>query len=159
MSALNLVLESIYWILPAYIANAVPVILGGGVPLDFGKNFLDGKRIFGDGKTIKGFGVGVIIGTLVGVLQGRAELGFLISVGALCGDLAGSFLKRRMNMESGEGLPVVDQLGFVVFAILFGSLIEIPTLDKIAVILTISFILHYGANYIAHKLKLKKVPW
>ncbi|MFH0818351.1 MAG: CDP-archaeol synthase, partial [Candidatus Micrarchaeota archaeon] len=62
------VLKLIILISPAYVANASPVILGGGPPIDFGKNFYDKKRILGDGKTWRGFFMGVFSGTLVGVL-------------------------------------------------------------------------------------------
>ncbi|MFH1470329.1 MAG: CDP-archaeol synthase, partial [Candidatus Micrarchaeota archaeon] len=47
-------LEVIILVLPAYVANASPVILGGGTPVDFGRLFYDKKRILGDGKTWKG---------------------------------------------------------------------------------------------------------
>jgi CDP-2,3-bis-(O-geranylgeranyl)-sn-glycerol synthase len=54
----------IYWIsfiMPAYLTNAGMLIWGAGggdhgkVPMDFGKNFKDGRRLFGDGKTWRGF--------------------------------------------------------------------------------------------------------
>ncbi|MDK2383642.1 MAG: CDP-archaeol synthase, partial [Candidatus Korarchaeota archaeon] len=67
-----LILKSLWYILPAYMANMSPVIFGGGRPLDMGKKFLDGRRILGDHKTIKGFASGILIGTLVGCLQGRS---------------------------------------------------------------------------------------
>jgi len=39
--------EAIWFFLPAYFANATPVVLGGGTPIDLGRNFLDGRRILG----------------------------------------------------------------------------------------------------------------
>jgi CDP-2,3-bis-(O-geranylgeranyl)-sn-glycerol synthase len=45
--------------------------------------------------------------------------GFLLSLGALFGDLFGAFLKRRMGFAPGELLPVVDQIDFIIGAILF----------------------------------------
>ena len=40
------------WImLPAYVPNPVAALLGGGTPIDLRKNYSDGNRIFGDGKT------------------------------------------------------------------------------------------------------------
>ncbi|HIH23083.1 TPA: CDP-archaeol synthase, partial [Candidatus Micrarchaeota archaeon] len=62
------ILQLILFILPAYVANAVPVLLGGGAYLDLGKNWNDGGRIFGDGKTIRGFISGVVAGMLVGIV-------------------------------------------------------------------------------------------
>ena len=48
-------LLSAFWImLPAYLPNPVAAIFGGGTPIDLGKNFSDGKRVLGDGKTYRG---------------------------------------------------------------------------------------------------------
>ncbi|MDD1705711.1 MAG: CDP-archaeol synthase, partial [Methanoregulaceae archaeon] len=44
--------------MPAYVPNPVAAFLGGGRPIDGGNNFRDGRRIFGDGKTWRGFGAG-----------------------------------------------------------------------------------------------------
>ncbi|GAH00840.1 unnamed protein product, partial [marine sediment metagenome] len=41
-------------VFPAYLTNAGMVLIGGGKPVDGGKNFIDGRRIFGPGKTWKG---------------------------------------------------------------------------------------------------------
>ncbi|MHA1384700.1 MAG: CDP-2,3-bis-(O-geranylgeranyl)-sn-glycerol synthase [Candidatus Helarchaeota archaeon] len=51
---------------PAYIANAGMAIVGGGKPIDGGKTIF-GERIFGDGKTIRGFVGGFVIGTIGGL--------------------------------------------------------------------------------------------
>lgn len=55
--------------LPAFIANAgmtfTGVWGGQGRPIDGGRNFLDGKRLFGKGKTWKGLIGGIIIGSTV----------------------------------------------------------------------------------------------
>ncbi|MHC1590729.1 MAG: CDP-2,3-bis-(O-geranylgeranyl)-sn-glycerol synthase [Candidatus Helarchaeales archaeon] len=54
---------------PAFVANAGMTIAGTikrtSHPIDFGKNFIDGQRLFGEGKTIEGFVGGIIIGILV----------------------------------------------------------------------------------------------
>ena len=52
--------------LPAYLPNNCAVIFGGGMPLDFGKDYGDGRRILGDGKTFRG----TIGGTMSGILAG-----------------------------------------------------------------------------------------
>ena len=53
---------------PAFIANAGMTIAGtmgkNNRPLDFEKKFIDGEPIFGEGKTIKGFFGGIIIGII-----------------------------------------------------------------------------------------------
>ena len=63
-----LIVEALKFIFPAYCANAVPVIAGGGTPMDFGKNFFDGKPILGKNKTFQGFFSGLIIGTTAGLV-------------------------------------------------------------------------------------------
>ena len=64
-----LIFNIIWFILPPYIANMAPVIWGGGPPLDGGRPFFDGKRILGNAKTIRGTFVGILAGTIVGLLQ------------------------------------------------------------------------------------------
>jgi len=56
-----LLIFSLLFIVPAYLANAGMVLIGGGKPIDGGKNFIDGRRIFGPGKTWKGFIRGPIL--------------------------------------------------------------------------------------------------
>ena len=60
---------SVYYIIPAYVANGFAVVTGGGRPIDLGRKFSDKRRILGDGKTIRGFTGGLIIGFSAGLLQ------------------------------------------------------------------------------------------
>ena len=55
---------SMLFIGPAYIANAMMVFTSDGKPLDGGKNFIDGKRLFGKTKTRGGFIGGCLFGFL-----------------------------------------------------------------------------------------------
>ena len=48
-------IQGIILFIPAFISNPGAVITGGKGKMDFGRNFFDGRRIFGDGKTISGF--------------------------------------------------------------------------------------------------------
>jgi len=168
---LKVVLKCLWFILPAYIANATPVvishIIGGGTPIDRGKNFIDGKRILGDGKTIEGFIGGVLVGTLFGIIQalvinnyGIIVQALLLSLGAMVGDLFGSFIKRRLGLARGAPAPLLDQLDFLLGAIAFVLLggITIPK-SYILTLIVITPLLHVGTNYLAYKAGLKKVPW
>lgn len=160
------ILYPIIYIFPAYAANGAPVLFGGGAPLDFKKKFM-GKRIFGDNKTIKGtasaFVAGIAAGGIESLIFSMHYL-FLISImlalGAICGDLVGSFIKRRIDMKSGASLPIMDQFGFMIFALLFAiGLGNLPTLYGFITIIVITGILHPLTNIGANKLKLKSVPW
>jgi CDP-2,3-bis-(O-geranylgeranyl)-sn-glycerol synthase len=164
---IDIIASAIWFILPAYFANAAPVVLGGGPPLDMGKKFSDGRRILGDGKTARGFMGGLIVGTIIGLLQGIAEaplgehllLGFLLALGALLGDLASSFIKRRLSIERGGAAPGLDQLGFVVFALILASPVNVITWQEIAVLLIITPPIHLATNFIGYKLGLKSRPY
>ena len=54
------VFKALYYIFPAYCANGAPVLFGGGKPIDLGKNFPDGRPIFGSHKTYRGFILGEV---------------------------------------------------------------------------------------------------
>lgn len=160
MEILSLVITAIWFILPAYFANATPVIFGkifkGRFPIDFNKKFTDKQPILGPGKTWPGFFGGLIIGTTVGALQGVLLIGFLLSLGALLGDLVKSFFKRRLKVARGKSLPIADQLDFVIGALLLVSIVQVPSLATIIIVLILTPLIHLGANTIAYLLKLKK---
>ncbi|MDH5438822.1 MAG: CDP-2,3-bis-(O-geranylgeranyl)-sn-glycerol synthase [Candidatus Bathyarchaeota archaeon] len=167
------VAHALCFILPAYCANAAPVIFGGGTPIDFGKTFLDGKPIFGSHKTVRGFFAGLIVGTLVGFVQNAAVqfnvlfgfqfsvlLGFVLSLGALVGDLFDSFIKRRLGFPPGSLFIIADQLDFVVGALLFSFLVPpLPDLHIILIILIITPPIHLVTNFLAFRLGVKSTPW
>ena len=58
----EVILQALWIILPAYVANASALLIGGGTPIDFGKKWKDGRRIFGDGKTWRGLISGAFLG-------------------------------------------------------------------------------------------------
>ncbi len=163
---------ALYYIFPAYCANGAPVLFGGGCPIDRGKKFLDGKPIFGAHKTFRGFFAGILIGTLVGWAQealapnaglpaGSLVQGFVMSLGALTGDLIGSFIKRRLDLKPGAPLPVSDQLDFVLAALLFVAAIGAPWLTsaRVLIIILLTAPIHLLINAAAYLLHLKKTPW
>jgi CDP-2,3-bis-(O-geranylgeranyl)-sn-glycerol synthase len=169
--------QVLLFILPAYIANATPVIFGGGMPIDFRRKFTDGERILGDGKTWRGLLAGLFFGTLTGIVESQLcssamlqgalcmnflVLGFVLSLGAMLGDLAGSFIKRRMRIKRGQPSLILDQLSFLLFAILFSvpfAPAGLFTLDSLLFLVVLTYLLHVITNIFANRLGLKKVPW
>ncbi len=162
---------ALWFIFSAYCANAAPVIFGGGKPIDFGKKFFDGKPFFGSHKTFRGFLSGIIVGTLVGVAQTiiyeqvlfeygsqfqySILLGFMMSLGALTGDLVESFIKRRIGRSPGSSLPVADQIDFILGAFLFSILVSPPSLLSAFIILLVTIPIHLLTNLGAALLKMK----
>ena len=152
--------ETIYIFLPAYLANATPVLLGGGGPLDGGRTWRDGEPILGDHKTVRGTLSGIAAGILTGLLQGAPLRGVLLAVGAIGGDLIVSFIKRRLKIKPGALLPLADQMDFIVLAVILLSLFQpLPTWDRIIAILVATLPIHYLTNVLAWLLKLKSNPW
>lgn len=166
MQILELIIKAFEFIFPAYCANALPVLAGGGLPLDFGKNFIDGKPIFGKNKTFMGFFIGLIVGTSVGFVEAvflgySLIFGFLLALGALLGDLAGAFTKRRLGLAPGALLPVVDQVDFVVGALVFSFPVSLQflTWQLLVAVFVITPPIHVLTNFVAYKLGLKSNPW
>ena len=153
--------------LPAMVANGVPVILKGKRPIDMGKNWFDGRRILGDGKTWEGLVAGVTAGLVVGALEWvlideRSYIlyGLVGGLGAMMGDILGSFIKRRMGIPRGEPLPIIDQLDFYFGATLLLYLVGVEMSIMIVTVLAIIiYFLHRITNHVAYRLGLKRVPW
>ncbi len=165
MDIVLLIVAALKFVFPAYCANGTPVLAGGGTKMDFGKNFVDGKRIFGNNKTFRGFFFGWAIGMLVGSIEYVVFPGFpvlfivLTPLGALLGDLAGAFLKRRLGIAPGGLLPIVDQIDFVVGALVFALPLMIVYWQLAVTVLLITPPIHLFTNFVAYKMKLKRNPW
>ena len=178
MDFLSLFFRPVLYILPSYFANAVPVLLGGGAPIDGGRKMGDGQRLFGDGKTVRGFFSGVAAGTLVGALEGIALAGgqydlyggsaaayvlagFLLGLGTMLGDLAGSFIKRRQKIARGKPSLALDQLMFLLFALALSYPVAsgLLSLEAVLFLAVLTYFVHVLANILAHQLGLKSVPW
>jgi CDP-2,3-bis-(O-geranylgeranyl)-sn-glycerol synthase len=139
--------------------------------MDFGKRFLDGKLFLGSHKTWRGFFAGLIVGTLVGLVQTiiyeqflfeygtqfsySIFLGFVLSLGALTGDIIESFIKRRLNHSPGSSLPVADQIDFILGAFLFSIPVSPPSLPAALIILLITIPIHLLTNLGAALLNMK----
>lgn len=165
--------------MPAYVPNPVAAAFGGGMPIDRGMILSDGKRLFGDGKTYRGFITGVAVGILIGLLEiwARGYYGWdvlpeltvsavvLLSTGALLGDLGKSYFKRRIGKDRGEKWLIADQYDLVAGAFLmviffdFSWFVNVMTLPILLVILVVTPLLHKSVNVIGYIIGVKKVPW
>jgi CDP-2,3-bis-(O-geranylgeranyl)-sn-glycerol synthase len=173
----SIIFQAMYLFLPAYVSNMAPVIFSKinlfPQPVDGGKK-LWGMRIFGANKTWGGLIIAILIGTFVFYLQQRGgnnsfalldyntmplTFGLLMASGAILGDLAKSFIKRRLHKKSGAQWFPVDQLDYVMGAFIFISPIYIPPVKAIIALFIIAPFLHYAMNYLAFLLRLKRVKW
>ena len=157
--------SALYIILPIYCANGAPVLFGGGRPIDAGKSLSDGQRILGDHKTIRGFASGLMAGIVVGAFESvflspsLLLIAILASLGALLGDLAGAFLKRRLKIRPGASVPGLDQLDFVIGAILLVSTVSNLTTGTVLILILVTPPIHFLTNLGAYVLGLKSTYW
>ncbi len=172
---LVIMMQAVWLMIPAYISNPMAVVLGGGKPIDFGRNWIDGQRILGDGKTIRGLIGGTLCGIIAGFVQIQVSPAFLpvppltavisLSFGALFGDIVKSFFKRRIGFARGAHLLLVDQLDFVIGAWVLTYIFEREwfiqnfTVTIMITILVLTPIFHRLTNIFGYHIKLKKEPW
>src|SRR4029077_14976339 len=162
--SLGIFLDAALFIGPSYVANAAPLLFGGGNPLDGGKNFLDGQRIFGAHKTVRGLFAGIIAGSVIGFAESPVDNrlllgGFVIALGTVLGDLLGAFFKRRVRIEPGSPLPIVDQLDFVFGGLILGNLVFPLSWVSILIVVLVTPPIHLGTNYGAYLLGIKRTRW
>jgi CDP-2,3-bis-(O-geranylgeranyl)-sn-glycerol synthase len=182
MDAVSCIITMIWLMMPANLSNPAATIVvaltGTGKPIDQGK-YLGRQRIFGDGKTYKGFFFGIFFGIIVAFIQNLINMKLFnnslpaftiislitLPMGALLGDLAASFFKRRFGMKRGQAFPLIDQLDFV-----FGSwaltyffatdwFINNFSFCTILSALLLIPVFHLLFNFFGYKLGVKKEPW
>lgn len=168
--------------LPAMIANMMPVFTRNvsflNIPVDFNKTW-HAKPIFGSHKTYRGFFFGILGAILVAYAQSKLYIypafqkisffnysttsflliGFLIGFGVLFGDLVKSFFKRRVNVKPGDKFFPWDQLDLVIGALVFISIIKIPSWQMIVFYLIVGPVLHIFFNHLGYWLGIQKVKW
>jgi CDP-2,3-bis-(O-geranylgeranyl)-sn-glycerol synthase len=87
------------------------------------------------------------------------ERSFLISLGALSGDLIGAFIKRRLKFPPGFPLPLMDQLDFILGALLFSYPIYGFNSNAAFIVLLLTPPIHLATNTVAYVLRLKNTAW
>jgi len=181
MEPVAAVVTALWAMLPAYVPNNAAVLAGGGRPIDGGRTMGE-RRLLGDGKTWRGTAVGTLAGVALalglnavntpasdafGVVLPQFSLlaAVGLALGAMCGDIGASFLKRRSGRERGAPFPGVDQLDFVVGALGLSTLLDFAwvsewfTLPVLAVVLVVTPLLHVLTNVLAYYLGVKDEPW
>jgi CDP-2,3-bis-(O-geranylgeranyl)-sn-glycerol synthase len=184
----EVVIPALWFMIPAYVANPSAVLFGGGRPMDSGKSLSDGKRVFGDGKTWRGFIGGVFAGIFIGlVLHGLAHFLYievlifdpwfpnalfiisLLALGSMTGDLVGSFVKRRLDFKRGSKTPFIDIYSFLLITFLILLVFQWnwtvahyfynEYIIGFITVMVATPLLHRGVNIIGHRMGRKDVPW
>lgn len=140
-------LELLQLLLLIIIANGTPILIRVllnnkyDFPIDCGKHFVDARRVLGDSKTWRGALGACVVTPVCAWLMGYApETGLLIATYAVIGDLASSFIKRRLGMQSSAMAPLLDQVPESLFpAVMMKATFGLDILSLI--LLTVAFII------------------
>ena len=146
--------------------------------VDFGKKF-QGQPVFGSHKSWRGVIFGIILGISVAGFQfwlyrfpsirnislldyheiNILVFGFLISAGAIFGDLLSAFVKRRLKLAPGTKFLPFDQTNYVIGAALF--LTPVFKIDILVWInlFVLTFLLHIIFNRLGYLLKIHRAKW
>lgn len=166
---------SFYLFAPAYIANSTPILLLL-IPAIRRHNRPIWESKLGHHKTWAGLIGGTIAAILTSIVQFGVRdsslvsdiallystlphsilVGFLLGFGALGGDAAKSFFKRRLGIHPGEPLPVIDGIDYVLGSLILLSPLYIPPVTDIIILLLISPVLNLIANTFSYTLGWKK---
>lgn len=180
------ILLAVWFLLPAALANASPIVAAKvpglrqwKAPLDNGKTW-QGHRLLGPHKTWRGIIVGIIVATVTIAVQqllytstewgrwiaGSVDyaalpillLGPLFAIGALGGDAIESFFKRTRGIRSGKPWFPFDQLDYIIGAVLMSLFFVLLEPVQYLWIFVVWFILHVIVSYIGYRIGLKKAP-
>lgn len=172
------IVAAVWLILPAYAANGLAPLFRGKHPMDGGRK-LEKHFILGPGKTWEGFIGGTVVAIIIAIIMQvaqpylpwgisavplniipmTAQLGFLLGFGAMAGDAGGSFIKRRFDIGRGKPAPLLDQLDFLVGAMIFAMILVNIEIGWWIILLIMTPIIHWISCIIGFIFKVKKTPY
>lgn len=99
------------------LANGAPILArvflkeNFSAPLDLGHKLPDRRRVFGDSKTWRGVISACVVTSMGAWILGYSfDTGLLVAVYAVLGDLASSFIKRRLGKPVSSMALFLDQV-------------------------------------------------
>jgi CDP-2,3-bis-(O-geranylgeranyl)-sn-glycerol synthase len=181
-----LLLSAAWFIAPAMVSNMMPVVASKyewlralDRPIDHKRTF-NGRRIFGNHKTYRGYVVGVSFAILTALLQYALAdryaffrdlelldamtkstyivLGFMLGFGELTGDAIKSFFKRQFDIKPGQSWFPYDQLDYIVGALIFALPFGHLLIVEYAAVFAVGFGLHLITTAIGYVTGFRDAP-
>ena len=148
------------------VANAMPIVgkdvlgLRYAVPLDGRLNFVDGQRLFGRAKTLRGIFLALVVTAIISPIVGIAwKIGLLIAAAAMIGDLLSSFLKRRVGLPESSMAVGLDQIPESLFPMVVCPFFFPLTAVDIACVVIAFFLGELVLSRLLHKLHMRDEPY
>lgn len=177
-------LSVVYFYLPGAVANIganiarfIPFFAKMDAPIDGGFTW-KGHRLVGEHKTWGGYWSGIFFGMTFGVLKvivldkywpgnlflqsdlvSGMFLMFLLSFGALTGDILKSVVKRLLNIPPHSAWIPFDEIDHTLMAMVLVKLFFGVEWSVFFAVIGLYFFLHLATNVIGFWLKIKRVPY
>jgi len=129
-------------------------------PLDGGVTFVDGRRLFGRSKTVRGIVLAILLSALAAPVIGLGwELGAVIGSAAMAGDLFSSYVKRRLDLAPSSRATGLDQIPESLLPLLVcrGALV-LSGLD-IAICVAVFFVGEGSLSRLLYKAHIREQPY
>jgi CDP-2,3-bis-(O-geranylgeranyl)-sn-glycerol synthase len=160
--------ELVYLMAPVYFSNMAPPLVKfwpwWNQPIH--------RQTLGDHKTVIGFLFGLIGATTTTATQHWLDwggsllnydawpaIGVCCGTGAMLGDCAKSFVKRRLGKKPGSRWVPADQLDFVIGGLLALSFWIKLSFSDVLIVLATSFVADLIVNRVAFRLGLRDSYW
>ena len=148
------------------VANGTPVFVSSvlhhrfALAVDGGAKFFDGRRLFGESKTIRGVVASIGLSAACSPILGLPlKAGLIVGALAMAGDLFSSFLKRRMSLPSAAKATLLDQVPESLFPLLACQKLLSLTAIEIVVTVALFFISEIVISRLLYKLRLRDRPY
>ena len=129
-------------------------------PLDGGATFVDGRPLFGPAKTIRGIVLSLLATPIAAIAVGLGwEIGAVVAIAAMAGDLFSSFVKRRLGFPTSSMATGLDQIPESLFPLAACRLLLPVTLFDIVVGVIIFFVGQLVLSRILFKFGLRDRPY
>ena len=158
--------ETLEILLLLMLANGTPVVaaklLGSrySCPVDGNICFLDGSRLLGHSKTVRGIVLAILAAAAGAELIGLGwRLGALVGSAAMAGDLFSSFIKRRLGMPPSSQALILDQVPEALFPLIVCRDWLSLTLADMAVAIAVFFIGELVLSRLLFALGLRDRPY
>ncbi len=148
------------------VANGAPILADCllrnklSIALDAGLLFVDGQPIFGTSKTVRGIAASIVATTGAALVIGQSPAtGLLVGAVAMIGDLASSFLKRRLRLAATSRSSVLDYSPEALLpALVLAAISDLATTDAF-VITAIFVLLATIFSPLLHTFGIRKQPY